>query len=64
MKAVTFHQHGGPEQLTCEDVPIPSLQAGEVLVRVKACALNHLDIWIRQGIPGYTIPLPHVSGAT
>ena len=62
MKAVTFHQHGGPEQLTCEDVPTPALAAGEVLVRVKACALNHLDIWIRQGIPNYPIPLPHISG--
>lgn len=62
MKAVTFHQHGGPEQLTFEDVPVPVLQAGEVLVRVKACALNHLDIWIRQGIPNYPIPLPHISG--
>ena len=62
MKAVTFHQHGGPERLTFEDVPLPALKAGEVLVRVKACALNHLDIWVRQGIPNYTIPLPHISG--
>ena len=62
MKAVTFHRHGGPEQLTFEDVPLPALKAGEVLVRVKACALNHLDIWVRQGIPNYTIPLPHISG--
>ena len=51
MKAVTFHQHGGPEQLIYEDVAVPVPQAGEVLVRVRACALNHLDIWIRQGIP-------------
>lgn len=62
MKAVTFHRHGGPEQLAFEDVPLPVPQAGEVLVRVKACALNHLDIWIRQGVPNYTIPLPHISG--
>ena len=62
MNAVTFHQHGGPEQLLYEDVPIPVPQAGEVLVRVRACALNHLDIWIRQGIPNYPITLPHVSG--
>ncbi len=62
MKAVTFHQHGGPEQLTFEDVPLPTLKAGEVLVRVKACALNHLDIWIRQGIPNFPITLPHISG--
>lgn len=62
MNAVTFHQHGGPEQLLYEDVAVPVPQAGEVLVRVRACALNHLDIWIRQGIPNYPITLPHVSG--
>ena len=62
MKAVTFHQHGGPEQLLYEDVAVPVPQAGEVLVRVRACALNHLDIWIRQGIPNYPIALPHISG--
>lgn len=62
MKAVTFHQHGGPEQLRFEDVPVPALEAGEALVRVKACALNHLDIWVRQGMPSFTIPLPHISG--
>lgn len=62
MKAVTFHQHGGPEQLLYEDVAVPVPQAGEVLVRVRACALNHLDVWIRQGIPNYPIALPHVSG--
>ena len=62
MNAVTFHQHGGPEQLLYEDVAVPVPQAGEVLVRVRACALNHLDIWIRQGIPNYPITLPHISG--
>ena len=62
MKAVTFHDHGGPEQLVYETVPVPTVGAGEVLIRVKACALNHLDIWVRQGIPSYKIPLPHISG--
>ena len=62
MNAVTFHQHGGPERLIYEDVAVPVPQAGEVLVRVRACALNHLDIWIRQGIPNYPITLPHISG--
>ena len=62
MNAVTFHGHGGPEQLVYETVPVPTIGAGEVLIRVKACALNHLDIWIRQGIPSYQIPLPHISG--
>ena len=63
MKAVVFHQHGGPETLRYEDRPEPQVKPDEVLVRVKACALNHLDIWIRQGIPAYQIPLPHISGS-
>jgi 2-desacetyl-2-hydroxyethyl bacteriochlorophyllide A dehydrogenase len=62
MKAVVFHEHGGPERLTYEDVPPPTIGPHEVLVRVKACALNHLDIWVRQGIPAYRIALPHISG--
>lgn len=62
MKAVVFHQHGGPDQLRYEEVESPQIRPDEVLVRVKACALNHLDIWIRQGIPAYQIPLPHISG--
>ncbi|MBH0185507.1 MAG: zinc-binding dehydrogenase [Nitrospira sp.] len=63
MKAVLFREHGGPEKLTYGDMPLPAIASGEVLVRVKACALNHLDIWLRQGNPAYPIPLPHVSGA-
>ena len=63
MKAVLFREHGGPEKLSYEDLPIPIVGAEEVLIRVKACALNHLDIWIRQGNPAYPIPLPHVSGS-
>ena len=63
MKAVVFKKHGGPEQLVYEDVPNPVIGPNEVLIRVKACALNHLDLWIRQGNPAYPIPLPHVSGS-
>ncbi len=63
MKAVIFREHGGPEKLRVEEVPTPKAGPGEVLVRVKACALNHLDIWIRQGIPAYKIQLPHISGS-
>ena len=62
MKAVVFHEHGGPERLRYEDRPDPKIEQDEVLVRVKACALNHLDIWIRQGVPGYPLSLPHISG--
>jgi len=62
MKAVVFHEHGGPEKLRYEERPDPKIEQDEVLVRVKACALNHLDIWIRQGVPGYPLSLPHISG--
>lgn len=63
MKAVLFRRHGGPEVLEYTGVPEPIPHAGEILVRVKACSLNHLDLWIRQGIPAYHISLPHISGA-
>lgn len=63
MKAVLFREHGGPEKLSYGDLPTPQIGPGEVLVRVKACALNHLDIWIRQGNPAYPMPMPHVSGS-
>ena len=63
MKAVMFRQHGGPEVLEYADVPDPSIGAGEILVRVNACSVNHLDLWIRQGIPAYHVSLPHISGA-
>src|SRR5437764_7254201 len=63
MKAIRFHQHGGPDVLRYESVSDPTLEPGEVLVRVRACALNHLDIWERRGLPNVAIPLPHVSGS-
>lgn len=62
MKAVRFHAFGGPEKLVYEDAPKPVAGPGEVLVRVKVCALNHLDLWIRQGVPAYNTLLPHISG--
>ncbi len=63
MKAVLFRQHGGPDKLSYEDVPMPSIGPEEVLVKVKAAALNHVDIWIRLGNPAYPMPLPHIPGA-
>jgi NADPH:quinone reductase-like Zn-dependent oxidoreductase len=62
MKAVIFSQHGGPEVLRYTDVAEPTIGSNDVLVRVRACALNHLDIWVRKGMPGVTIPLPHIGG--
>src|SRR6266481_78086 len=63
MKAIVFNAHGGPEVLKFSDVPDAKIRPNEVLVRVKACALNHLDLWVRAGIPGVPIPLPHIPGS-
>jgi NADPH:quinone reductase-like Zn-dependent oxidoreductase len=63
VKAVRFHRHGGPEVLRYEEAPDPVPNADEALVRVKACALNHLDLWGRNGLPNVEIPLPHISGS-
>jgi NADPH:quinone reductase-like Zn-dependent oxidoreductase len=61
MKAVRIHEFGGPEVLHFEDVPDPLLRKDHVLVRVKACAMNHLDLWVRKGLPG--VKLPHILGS-
>ena len=63
MKAVRFHRHGGPEVLQYEEAPDPVPGSDEALVRVRACALNHLDLWARNGLPSVKIPLPHISGS-
>lgn len=63
MKAVRFHQHGGPEVLRFEDAPDPAAVSGRAIVRVRACALNHLDLWERRGIDRVKLPLPHISGS-
>ena len=62
MKAVIFSEHGGPEVLQYTEAPDPQIKANEVLVEVRACALNHLDVWVRGGLPGIKIPLPHILG--
>jgi len=61
MKAVRIHQFGGPEVLQYEDIPDPQLRKDQVLVKVKACALNHLDLWVRKGLPGVNVP--HILGS-
>ena len=61
--AARFHAHGGPEVLALEDAPDPRPRPGTSLVRVRACALNHLDLWQRRGLERVTIPFPHISGA-
>jgi NADPH:quinone reductase-like Zn-dependent oxidoreductase len=61
MKAVRIHQFGGPEVLTYEDIPDPKPRKDQVLIRVRACAMNHLDLWVRKGLPG--VNLPHILGS-
>lgn len=61
MKAVRIHEFGGPDVLRYEDVPDPKLRKDQVLVRIKACAMNHLDLWVRKGLPG--VNLPHILGS-
>ncbi len=63
MKAVRFHEYGGLDVLRYEDAPEPAIQADEVLVRVKACALNHLDLWLRTGVRGWKLSMPHIVGS-
>ena len=63
MNAVVFSEHGGPDVLRYTEVRDPGIGPGEVLVRVRACALNHLDLWVRRGMPGIAIPMPHISGS-
>jgi NADPH:quinone reductase-like Zn-dependent oxidoreductase len=60
MKAAVVNQFGGPEVLSYEDVPDPKPRKDQILVRVRACAMNHLDLWVRKGIPG--VELPHILG--
>jgi len=63
MKAMTLRAHGGLECVRIEDIPEPRAAAGEVLLAVRAAALNHLDIWVRKGRPGMALPMPHVLGS-
>jgi NADPH:quinone reductase-like Zn-dependent oxidoreductase len=62
MRAVLFRRHGGPEVLELAEVPAPQPGPGEVQVRVGAVALNHIDLFLRQGLPALKVALPHVSG--
>ena len=62
MKATVIHEHGGTDKLIYEDIDNPKFSNDEVLVNVKTCAVNHLDIWIRQGLPGKALKFPHILG--
>jgi zinc-binding alcohol dehydrogenase/oxidoreductase len=61
VKAIRIHEDGGPEVLRYEDVPDPTPASGEVLIELHAASLNHLDVWVRKGLP--SVPKPHILGA-
>lgn len=63
LRAIRIHEHGGPEVLRMEELPPPSPGPGEVVVRLEAMALNHLDLWVRRGIPGVKFAFPLTPGA-
>jgi NADPH:quinone reductase-like Zn-dependent oxidoreductase len=63
MRAITLHRHGDASVLQEETLPDPTAAPGEALVRVHACALNRLDLWVRGGLPNLRIAYPHVLGS-
>lgn len=62
MKCIRIHEHGGYDKLIFEEIDVPKFGADEVLVNVKATSINHMDIWIRHGLPGVKVPLPMIPG--
>jgi NADPH:quinone reductase-like Zn-dependent oxidoreductase len=62
MRCAVVREHGGPDKLVIEERPIPEPAADQVLLRVRAAGMNHLDIWVRRGVPGHKFPLPMILG--
>lgn len=63
MRALRVHEHGGFEKLVLDDVPMPEPGPGQVRVALRAVGINHLDTWVRRGVPGHTFPLPMTLGS-
>src|SRR5262245_61293854 len=63
MRAVLIRRHGGPEVLEVADLPNPKADVGRVVLRVEAAGINHLDTWVRRGMPGVVLPLPMTPGS-
>ena len=62
MKAIYYNEHGGPEVLKYGDMEAPAASAGEVVIDIKAASLNHIDLFMRRGMPGVKVPFPHIPG--
>jgi len=62
LKAVVIRKHGGPDVLSYEEIRNPTPKKGHVIVKVDYCAVNHLDIWVRKGLPGRKVSFPHILG--
>ncbi|MBZ5555064.1 MAG: zinc-binding dehydrogenase [Acidobacteriia bacterium] len=63
MRAIRIHKHGGADNIRIDDIPVPSLKPHEALLEVKSTSLNHLDLWVRNGMPGVQLPLPLILGS-
>lgn len=63
MRAAYMEEHGGTDVLRVGELPEPESGPGDVIVEVRAVALNHLDLWVRRGLPGLDLPMPHVGGS-
>lgn len=63
MKAVLLHEHGGADKLCFAEIPTPEPGPGRVLVKIEAVALNHLDLWVREGLPSLRLEMPHILGS-
>ena len=63
MKAVVFYEHGTPDVFRYEDVPDPFPGRGEVLIEVRATSINHIDVFLRRGMPGIKVPMPKIAGS-
>jgi NADPH:quinone reductase-like Zn-dependent oxidoreductase len=63
MKATVFHKHGPPDVLSYEEIENPQIGSDQVLIKVKAVALNHLDLFVRAGLPGLNLQMPHILGS-
>src|SRR2546427_12154178 len=63
MKAICYSANGGPDVVRFQDTPEPTVRRNDVLVRVRAAALNHIDLWVRKGLPRLRLTFPHIPGA-